>query len=363
MAESRDKKKMKSQKTVGIPRGLIYYHYPALIKTFFESLGAKVQLSKTSTRKLLHDGLKISSDEECFSCKLFYGHVINLKDKVDFLFLPQFHSNHKFLVKCPKFVGIPDVIKAIFPDLPEIIGGYHSRPKRRHRTLHLFWLFMKAGWKITKRPGKILWAIMQARKKHRQFKHKAVWSETKLHQWEVQPPLERGPEQVKVALLGHSYVLNDPVLSFSLVKRLKEMNVAVITSEEMPEEIINKQMQKLHSTLYFEEERKIVGTALYFLESGTIDGLLQLIPFPCGPSAISSEIILRHAKKRPEFPVIQLVVDDNTGEAGFLTRLEAFVMTMKRKKFLKYRKERQQQQEQPNLLMSGPREKPEIKTT
>ncbi len=338
MQGPREKQNSKKKKIVGIPRGLIFYHYPELFKTFFEQLGAKVVLSKPSTQKLLRNGLKVSSDEECFSCKVFYGHIIDLKNQVDFLFLPQFHGNHKFLVKCPKFIGLPDVIRAIFTDLPEIIGGYHSRTKKHHHIPHLFWLFFKAGWKITKNPFKILMAIAKARKKHQQFKQKQIWSREKLEAWENKAFSGDGPEKVKVALLGHSYVINDPVLSFNTLKKLREMDVEVVSSEQIPEEIINEQMKKLHSTLYFEEERKIVGTALYFLESGTIDGLLQLIPFPCGPSAISSEIVLHHAKKRPEFPVIQLVVDDNTGEAGFLTRLEAFVMTMKRKKFLKFKK-------------------------
>ncbi|NHK30582.1 MAG: hypothetical protein FK730_04480 [Asgard group archaeon] len=162
-----------------------------------------------------------------------------------------------------------------------------------------------------------------------------------MQKWEDNKDPSNNLETVKIALLGHSYVLEDPILSFDVKERLQSMGVEVITSEEVPNNLIESQLEKLHSVLYFEEECRIVGSALYFLDSETVDGILQLIPFPCGPTAVSSEIIMRHAKRNDNIPLIQLMIDDNTGEAGFVTRLEAFVMTMKRKKLLQYRERKQ----------------------
>jgi predicted nucleotide-binding protein (sugar kinase/HSP70/actin superfamily) len=334
--------RMKKQKTVGIPRGLIYYHYPILFQTFFDKLGAKVILSKESNRTMLLEALKISSDEECFSGKVFFGHILDLVGKVDYIFLPKYHGSHKYKVNCPKFIGLPDVIKAVFSDLPQIINPYHSRTKKRHRKLHLFLTIYKTGLTFTKNPIKILRAMNLAIKAHNDYLMKKHYTEEELHKWEYNKQNNNNLEKVKVALLGHGYVLEDPILSFDTKNRLEKMGVEVITSEEMPKSIIDNQMEKLHSVLYFHEECQIVGTALYFLETETVDGILQLIPFPCGPTAVSSEIIMRHAKRNDNMPLIQLMVDDNTGEAGFVTRLEAFVMTMRRKKLIQYRKDLEQ---------------------
>ncbi len=327
------------KKKVGIPRGLIYYHYPKLFQTFFEKLDAEVIISKESTKTMLLKALKFSSDEECFSGKVFLGHIIDLMDRVDYLFLPKFHGMHKYKVNCPKFIGLPDVIKAIFDDLPEIISPYHSRTKKHHRKLHLLIEVFKVGWIFTKNPFKILFALREGIKAHKKHENNIRWSKTKLQEWELEVDKIKNFEKVKIALLGHAYVLEDPILSFEVKERLQKMGVNIITSEEMPMDLIEDQMRKLHSTLYFQEERSIVGTALYFLDNEKIDGILQLIPFPCGPTAVSSEIILRHAKRNDNIPLIQLMIDDNTGEAGFVTRIEAFVMTMKRKKLLQYRKD------------------------
>jgi predicted nucleotide-binding protein (sugar kinase/HSP70/actin superfamily) len=331
----------KRKKKIGIPRGLIYYHYPQLFHTFFEELGAEVLISDKSNRKMLLEALKYSSDEECFSAKMFLGHIIDLKEKVDYLFLPKYHGMHKYKVSCPKFIGLPDVIRAVFDDLPIIISPYHSRTKKRHKKHHFLISVFRTGWTFSKNPFKILNALRKAIKKHKLHKKEVQWNEEKLYTWENEVLTKNNLENVRVAIIGHDYVLDDPILSFDTKKRLENMGVEVITSEQLPEEIIENQLQKLHSTLYFTEECRIVGTALYFLEKETIDGILQLIPFPCGPTAVSSEIIMRHAKRNDNIPLIQLMIDDNTGEAGFVTRLEAFVMTMKRKKLLQYRKDLQ----------------------
>ena len=140
----------KKKKTVGIPRGLIYYHYPKLFQEFFEKLGANVIISKPSTKTMLLNALKFSSDEECFSGKIFLGHVIDLIGKVDYIFLPKYHGMHKYKVCCPKFIGLPDVIRAIFDNLPKIISPYHSRTKKRHRKLHFLIEAFKVGWIFTK---------------------------------------------------------------------------------------------------------------------------------------------------------------------------------------------------------------------
>ncbi|NHJ84955.1 MAG: hypothetical protein FK734_05805 [Asgard group archaeon] len=334
---------------VGIPRGLYYYHYPEMIHTFFSKLNVEVVLSKISSRSMLLNGLKYASDEECFSAKMFFGHIIDLKDRVDYLFLPKYHGNHKFKVSCPKFIGLPHVLQSVFSDLPKIIAPYHSRTKNHHHKLHLLNQFFRVGFNFTKNPFKIIGAIRASLKAQRKYLLEKHWSEDQLIDWETAISKSK-INKVKVALLGHAYVLNDPILSFNTYNLLKQMGVEVITSEEMPESIIDHQLTKLHSTLYFEEESRIVGSALYFLETDSVDGILQIIPFPCGPTAVSSEIIMRHAKQNENMPLIQLMVDDNTGEAGYITRIEAFVMTMKRKKFLQYRKGQEEKQDISNQI-------------
>ena len=77
---------------VGIPRALFYYQYYPLWKTFFEELGAEIVLSDRTTKSIMDEGSKTCVDEACLPIKIFHGHVMNIKDKVDYLFIPRFTS-------------------------------------------------------------------------------------------------------------------------------------------------------------------------------------------------------------------------------------------------------------------------------
>ena len=50
---------------VGIPRGLWFYDYYPLWKTFYECLDAEVIISKPTNKKILDQGIKNTVDEAC----------------------------------------------------------------------------------------------------------------------------------------------------------------------------------------------------------------------------------------------------------------------------------------------------------
>jgi len=59
--------------------------------------------------------------------------------------------------------------------------------------------------------------------------------------------------------------------------------------------------------------------------------MVHLYPFTCMPEIISRSI-LPQISKEYDMPVLSLVVDEQTGEAGFQTRLEAFIDLLYRKR-------------------------------
>ncbi|OGI00859.1 MAG: hypothetical protein A2Y25_07010 [Candidatus Melainabacteria bacterium GWF2_37_15] len=60
-----------------------------------------------------------------------------------------------------------------------------------------------------------------------------------------------------------------------------------------------------------------------------VDGVIHLGPFNCTPETVS-QCILPYISKNENVPVISLMVDEMTGRAGFLTRIEAFVDLVRR---------------------------------
>ena len=65
------------------------------------------------------------------------------------------------------------------------------------------------------------------------------------------------------------------------------------------------------------------------LHAGEYDGLVHLAPFTCMPEIIAQNIM---SKTREDIPVLTILCDEQIAKAGMLTRLEAFVDLLKRKR-------------------------------
>jgi predicted nucleotide-binding protein (sugar kinase/HSP70/actin superfamily) len=65
--------------------------------------------------------------------------------------------------------------------------------------------------------------------------------------------------------------------------------------------------------------------------SSNTDGIIHLLPFTCMPEIIAQNI-LPNVRNEKDIPILSLVMDEYTGKAGFVTRLEAFVDLIKRRK-------------------------------
>ena len=61
------------------------------------------------------------------------------------------------------------------------------------------------------------------------------------------------------------------------------------------------------------------------------DGIIHISPFTCMPE-IMSQNIFPTMRMEHEIPILPLIMDEQTGRAGYITRLEAFVDLMRRKK-------------------------------
>ena len=65
-------------------------------------------------------------------------------------------------------------------------------------------------------------------------------------------------------------------------------------------------------------------------EKGT-DGIIHISPFTCMPE-IMSQNIFPMMRQDCKIPILPLIMDEQTGRAGYITRLEAFVDLMRRRK-------------------------------
>jgi predicted nucleotide-binding protein (sugar kinase/HSP70/actin superfamily) len=76
--------------------------------------------------------------------------------------------------------------------------------------------------------------------------------------------------------------------------------------------------------------RETLGHTVMHARQG-FDGVIQLYPLGCMPEIVA-QAILPAISRDYDLPVLTLVIDEMTGEAGYITRIEAFVDLLRQRR-------------------------------
>ena len=113
--------------------------------------------------------------------------------------------------------------------------------------------------------------------------------------------------------------------------KLEKMGVNVYSALQLTDEQMQKGLSSIGVHEYWANSAEMSGAAGHYLKDNKIDGIITLNAFGCGPDSLMVESITRKAKEAGK-PLLSLTIDEHTGEAGFVTRLEAFIDMLFRKK-------------------------------
>ena len=323
---------------VGIPRALHFYRYFPFWKKLFEELGVELILSPPTNKKIVEEGVTHGFGELCIPVKIYYGHVLKLvreNPDLDYIFVPRYVSEVKEAFFCPKFLSLPDIIK-ILPGIPKILNF-----EVNVKEFPLATSVVELGKELGRTQNQSLDAYREAQKyfdEYHKFLRDGASVNHALRLVERNRPFtlpkKKQKGDLKFLLLGHGYNIFDTFINLDFQKKLQDQGAEVFTIENMPESvfkkpvIINKRLRN-----YWVHEEEIMQSIRYFLTKGRgeIDGVIFLISFACGPDSLISELIMRDMKV-VGLPFLEIIMDEHSGEAGLLTRVESFVEMVRRKK-------------------------------
>lgn len=318
---------------IGIPRALFYYYYSPLWKTYFVELGLEVIFSPHTSKDIIQRGVGLAVDEACLPIKAFYGHVDYLKKQVDLLFIPRLVSVAPKEFICPKFMGLPDMIKHKLTDLPTIIEPVIDCSKTANQMEKVF---LRLGKDLLVDSQKIKKAWQKAKANYSEFQSKIkndgkyllALNEGSLSKYGKKPNVK---SSIKIGLIGHGYNIYDYGVSMQLIDRLEKLGTSVKTPENLADNLIDLQAQSLPKRMFWTLGKKALGSAMYWVNHGGVDGIIYLSAFGCGPDSLVGDLIERYCQNR-NYPILHLTVDEHTGEAGMDTRIEAFIDLLERRK-------------------------------
>jgi predicted nucleotide-binding protein (sugar kinase/HSP70/actin superfamily) len=316
---------------VGITRSLLFFHYYPLWRSFFRGLGAEIVLSAPTTRKILERGIQLGVSDLCLPMKLHLGHVEALQGEIDFLFLPRLVSLSPDSYFCPKFLGLPDVVRASIDGLPPLLSPCFNA-KVAHGGLDEG--FMEVGRALGVRERTIQAALHEALEVQGRFEAllgkgwlplAAMEALEKSGGDEDETGTIPGDGHPFIAIIGHPYNLYDEYLNFDLLNQIRKKGYRLLTPERVSREEVEEKNALLRKKVYWSLSRRIVGAALSFLCSEWIEGMIFLSSFGCGPDSFSKDLVDRRVKTTYPMPYLSLVLDEHTSPAGLQTRLDAFL--------------------------------------
>jgi len=315
---------------VGIPQGLFYHYYYPLWKTFFTDLGAEVISSGDSNRQIVDKGISAAVDETCFPVKVYFGHVQELCNlQLDYIFLPRLVSVEEKSYICPKFMGVPDMIKAAIPNLPTVIDMLVDISKKKN---YLQQEIKRVGKLFTRDEKAIAAAYrhgLAELHKCRLIAEQGYSSNEAIDIWEGQNIFLPTNGDLRVGVLGHGYSLYDQCISMNLIKRLREMGCQVQLLEACDKNKVEQAAATLPKRVFWTLGRKTVGAALHMAADEEIDGIIYLACFGCGPDSMIGDLIERKMSSKA---FMTITIDEHSGEAGMVTRLEAFCDMLRRRR-------------------------------
>jgi len=318
---------------IGIPRGLLYYQYFPMWKTFFEDLGAEVVISPTTNQEMQDHGCSRAVGDICLPVKVFCGHALSLAGKCDYVFIPSIHSPRRGVYNCPKFIGLPDIVRAAVPECPPILDPDIDANMGRK---HFYDIAYKLGSMFTQARPDIENATNKALEANRAYRaHIERDGLTPVQSIEAMFPEYRVETRgnganpvITVAVIGHRYMLYDEHISHRLVQRLASLGVKTVFAEMAGEDRLRASLLELVDKPYWGYEEDIVGAGAHYILSDA-DGIISVAAFGCGPDSVMLELVQRAARRLSK-PFLKLILDEHTGEGGLVTRLEAFVDMVRR---------------------------------
>lgn len=338
-------------------------NYSICFKTLLENLGVEVILPEKTNPRTIEEGAKLSPELFCFPLKVNIGNYLSaIRKGANTIFMWEnisgscrlryyWQIQEKVLREAGFRVNVLNLnARNFFSKIGEI------KKENKISTWQLiksFYFFLKEVRLIEKleekacylRPrekflgqtDQILVEILEKLEKIKQMKElkdldKEAWK--KFSEVEI----NKNQKTLKIGLVGEIYTVVDGAINFDLERKLGKMGVEVhrqmslfyhlkkTISPWVDWKIQRKIMPHLKSTVGG-HGRDAIYEMLDYVKKG-FDGVIQLLPFGCMPET-TVRPILQKISRGKKIPFISFSIDEQTGEAGILTRLEAFIDLIK----------------------------------
>ncbi|MFH1147190.1 MAG: acyl-CoA dehydratase activase [Pseudomonadota bacterium] len=315
--------KKKPKGRIGIPRTLYMYELFPYWRAFFENLGFTVVLSDATHKQMIHKGLEQIVSETCYPIKVAHGHVLDLIEKgVDYVFLPSIIE-----MKSEKITSGLGFVCPYNQALPYLMRSAIDVESRNVQVLQPILRFDQEGRQVRRALQKmgadlgislsgIEKACAAAEKAQSQF-----YKRTAARGREILESIP--PGQKAIIVLGRPYTACDPGINLNVAAKLKKLGILAIPMDFLP--LDDSRYLEPAQTMYWRYGQKILSAAELMRDNPNLYAV-YLTYFACGPDSFILHFFRESLKGKS---YLEIEIDEHSADAGVLTRLEAYLDSLK----------------------------------
>lgn len=303
---------------IGLPRSLIFYELFPFFYKFLTELGFKPILSEQTTRKTVSSGAEISVADTCLPVKVALGHVHELIESgVHQFFIPSIISmpekDSKFdrCFVCPYVQTIPYMTRAVFGKRIKIYSPHLYFDRGQEGIEASLIKFARTAGKSEKEAKR---AIVNAFRYHHAIGQKIAAAGAEV--------LE-GVKSTAFVLCSRPYNGYDLGLNLDLPKKLRDLDVPCIPIDFIP--LDYDVLTEDFSNMYWHYGQRILAAADTIRKDKRLFAV-YVSNFSCGPDSFLTRFF---KEKSGAKPFLLIEIDEHSGDAGFVTRCEAFFDSIK----------------------------------
>jgi len=311
--------------TLGIPAALHMFEERKFWEYFFGLLGIPTVHSNPGKTRL-REGKHLAGAEFCAPIESMYGHVNDLKDKADFIFLPVMLESRERSAKrernyCYYTQFSPSIVSQIDDGnlmekfiIPEI--DFSRSP----------WIYKYAIYKSIKK------AILKA---PAYAEIHLAWDETEkvfkkaFQDWRVRFQEEFKPgKDLSVVLLGRPYIILSPELNKSIPEYFSQRDIKCFFQDMLPTGLQrDSEVDEVLRKVPWHFAVSILGAAEYIARTPGLYPVL-VTAFKCAPDSFIIEFFKKILDARKK-PYLILQIDEHDSSMGYETRIEAAIRSFR----------------------------------
>lgn len=156
--------------------------------------------------------------------------------------------------------------------------------------------------------------------------------------------IDANKNPLKIAIIGEIFTIIEPFSNFYIEEKLMDYGVSsrrmlspswwvkdmVMKPVKLNSININKASKEYLPYGVGGHGKECIGEAVLAKSCG-MDGIIQIFPLGCMPEIIAKSI-LPTIQRDKDLPIMSLIVDEVAGEAGYITRVEAFLDMLQSRK-------------------------------